>query len=175
MSIYKICSKCGENKLLEEFYSNKGRKKNTATYCIPCDRAYYRKNKHIWREQRLKLDWRAKELFRSAKARAEKKGCVFAISLIRVEFALMLGVCERTGLKFDLSSPVGRKFNPFAPSIDKVDPFGDYTDANIQVVCYAYNQGKNQFTDDEYIAFCRRVVEQDEIRKMRLQLAGNSS
>lgn len=91
--------------------------------------------------------------------RRAKCGAENVVSLERIKSALENGVCERTGAKFDLRPHDTYGRNPYAPSIDRIDSFGDYTEDNVQIVCNAYNQGKNQMTDSEFLSFCRQFVQ----------------
>ena len=43
-------------------------------------------------------------------------------------------------------------------SIDRLDPEGDYTDDNVQLVCHAINMMKGRLTDEEFIRLCRAVA-----------------
>lgn len=80
------------------------------------------------------------------------------IPLEKVQEWMDQGRCQRSGIPFDLNTHEKYYRHPFAPSIDKINPFGDYTTENVQLVCNAYNGGKNQMTDDEFVEFCRLVV-----------------
>jgi len=69
--------------------------------------------------------------------------------------------CPRTGQPFALLAPNKRGFNdrdPYAPSLDRVDPNRGYTRDNVQVVAWAYNCAKQQRTDEELIELCRQIV-----------------
>lgn len=102
---------------------------------------------------------RANRLFLAARHRATVAGLEITIDQGFVERALAVGHCARTNIKWCFESPGdGRRFNPYAPSLDRIDPFAGYTPENTQVVCNAYNLAKNQFTDAQFLAFCRRVV-----------------
>lgn len=105
---------------------------------------------------------RAKIIWNKARKRRSDG---FTVTLARIEVALMIGKCERTGISFDLTPHENYSRHPFAPSLDRKDAFGPYNDDNVQVVCNAYNIGKNQMTDEEYIEFCRAVVAADDARK----------
>jgi len=61
---------------------------------------------------------------------------------------LNVGVCERTGIKFELVH--GSVRHPYGPSVDRIDANGFYSDENVQIVCWAYNVGKAEMTDEKY-------------------------
>lgn len=104
---------------------------------------------------------RSKALHNAAKARAKRIKVDFSLSFNRIFNAVEKGVCERTGLRFDMHPHNKMQNNPLGPSVDRRDSFGPYSDENVQVVCVAYNIGKNQMTDLEYIEFCRLVAERN--------------
>lgn len=111
------------------------------------------------RLHRRTIKGRARSLLNAVKSRCRTNGWEFDLCLARIEVALMMGRCERTGVAFILEQHDMYKNHPFAPSVDRRDPFRGYTHDNVQIVCAAYNIGKNQMTDDEYIAFCKIVAE----------------
>lgn len=115
--------------------------------------------KRIADRYRSSVRGRSKQMWKGAQVRAKKNSIFFDLSYEKIERAVARGFCERTAIPFDLRPHPKKQNNPFAPSLDKIDPFGPYTDDNVQVVCVAYNIGKNQMTDEEYIMFCKCVVE----------------
>ena len=185
----KQCCTCQKEKPNSEFSKNTKSKDKLQSSCIECNRIlsreYYNKNKEVYKQKyqkeknlikeyrkdnvdrykewakshRLTIRGRSKDLFNAAKARSKKFNLDFDLIIERIEFALIIGKCERTGLSFDLSIHDKYNSNPFAPSIDRKDAFKGYTNDNIQIVCNAYNIGKSQMTDIEFVAFCEKVVE----------------
>jgi hypothetical protein len=106
---------------------------------------------------------RASMLLRSARNRSKKSKCLCTVAIDKILTAIEKGTCQRTGLRFDMRPPItGHKNNPLAPSLDKIDPKGGYTDENIQVVCWQYNVMKHQLSDSELLSFCEAVVAQAE-------------
>lgn len=175
----KICTGCGETKPIDQFYRSKTGRMGRAAKCKIC--AYHKHGQYIrnygqqYRQERREYfteynrDYhqqplnRAKHLWRKAKLR-HKVG-EFTLTVDRIASVLVKGICERTGLAFSFERHERYNYHPLAPSIDKRDPFGGYTDDNVQIVCNFYNFGKQQMTDDEYISFCRAVVAADDMRK----------
>jgi len=52
--------------------------------------------------------------------------------------------------------------NPYAPSIDRIDPSLGYVPDNCRIVCQRYNLWKGQAADDkEIIEFARLVAQCD--------------
>jgi len=162
----KLCTRCKQTKVLEKFYKGHA-SHGRMSWCKTCSNAYkvaeHKKNPEKSRQRdttRLASPvGRAGNIYRAAKRRALLKNILFNVSLARIEVALLLGKCERTAIPFDLSKPNKLSRNPYSPSIDRIDPFKGYTDDNVQIVVGMYNLGKSQYSDSEFIAFCKIVAD----------------
>lgn len=175
----KLCYLCQEIKHESAFHKNASKKDGLREDCKACRRKHYDANREriltynkSWNadnQDRIRyhnekrtssVKGRAKQLYHGAKLRALNNNMAFELTEAYIELFLMIGVCQRTGIRFDLTPPLnGESNNAFAPSIDKINPFGDYTLDNIQIVVWAYNVGKHQMTDRDYITFCKIVAE----------------
>lgn len=81
----------------------------------------------------------------------------------------MVGVCEVTGIPFDLDPPGENSFRSrFTPSIDRIDPRLGYVTSNVQFVVDAYNSAKGQGTHDEVLRLARAIVERGDFRAERI-------
>jgi hypothetical protein len=85
-----------------------------------------------WRLRR-----RAMALIATARTRAKKRGLEFDLSAHADELQARIdcGLCELTGMPFDLSP--GRKFN--SPSFDRINPKKGYIFSNVRVVLNLVN------------------------------------
>lgn len=125
-------------------------------------REKYRTNKQQKdREDRLTPSGRARSLWNAARRRASKRGEAFTLTKSRIESALSIGVCEFTGLEFDLDNKLrvgetGR--SPLTPSVDKIDPLKPYSDDNVNIVCDWYNMAKGRLSSEQLIEFCKRLL-----------------
>lgn len=180
--IGRKCSVCQEFKLREFFGYEKRAYGNMRATCRECRRLQDRKkaeNDPEWAAKRKKYhadryrrksasepsfvsymkgrratpNGRANQLVHHAKRRAELKGMEFSLTQEWVRREIEKGVCIVTKLPFDLEPNSDGHFNPYAPSLDRKDKSKGYTEDNVQVVCWAYNVGKGEMTDDEYKAF----------------------
>lgn len=112
--------------------------------------SYYKhrdKRIEIMRDNRNTQRIRASSLVSGAKKRAAKAGLVFELDTNWVADKLEQGVCEVTGIRFELTS--GR--NPFAPSLDRTNPELGYTKENTKVVVWCYNTAKGGWKHSDVI------------------------
>lgn len=68
------------------------------------------------------------------------------------------GVCELSGINFDLSSPNGTAFNPYSPSIDKIDSKKGYTFDNCRVIITALNIALSEYGLGTYLEIAEKVI-----------------
>lgn len=97
-----------------------------------------------------------RELERGARSRAKKRGVPFLLppGWMAATYTRQGGRCAISGVPMNKTRA---KHDPFAPSIDRVNPQLGYTPENCQLVCYAVNCGKNQFDLPTYLFFCAKV------------------
>jgi len=163
----KKCSTCGEIKDVEQ-YRRKGpnRRETRCRSCLSVVYAdYYESNraeildrqrkryaKHgrkrqsqdSSRRKRLStISGRSVELLRSARRRAREKEIPFTLTKRWVMDRLRSGVCQETGMAFDMIMSGGR--NKLAPSIDRHDLTQGYTPYNCRVVIWAWNCARGQY------------------------------
>lgn len=87
-------------------------------------------------KQRYRSEKRAAYIVQMVRAEAKKKGVKFDISQEWVQSRLDMAVCELSGLPFNLTDPENRKD---APSIDRIEPDGDYTEGNCRLILFGLN------------------------------------
>ena len=143
----KKCTKCGEEKELEEFYKY--------NQCRECDKEvsknYYKLNKEKFstnqkkyrKENRLKYP--EKYLIWNIRHRAKKKGIVFDL---KEKDIIIPKVCPVFKKPFVFGTG---KQEAFSPSVDRVDNTKGYIKNNIIVVSVKANFLKNNATIKELI------------------------
>ena len=105
------------------------------------------------RKEYLKPSGRAKVLIRSAK----KRGNVL-ISLDWVIKKIEKGVCELTGLKFDLGQSNFYQ-NPYSPSLDRINPLiKEYSEKNTRIVLTAVNNSLNQYGEKVMLPILEAMI-----------------
>ena len=83
---------------------------------------------------------RSVHLICHAKKRAKNKNWPMTIDQKRIEKIIENGVCQLTGLPFNLFQEQITFQNPYAPSLDRIDSNIGYLDSNVRVVLSAVNR-----------------------------------
>ena len=97
-------------------------------------------------KNRLNNSGRAQQILNNAKGRVKKTGGVVEIDKEWIKQKLDTGVCEFTGLKFDLSLSEKTRMNPYSPSLDRIDPANpNYNKQNTRLVLTAVNLALSEF------------------------------
>lgn len=91
---------------------------------------------------------RAHFLIGRARERARKKHIPFDLTVQAIANVLEKGVCQVTGIPFDMSVYGGKR--PWAPSIDRLDSSKGYVFGNVRVVVWAYNCAKNVWPEEVF-------------------------
>lgn len=90
-----------------------------------------------------------RRLLATARSRAGAQNVTITEEWLRARLAY--GRCEATGIPFVCSEPGTRgkgNANPWAPSLDRIDPTKPYTQDNTQVVVWAYNMARSAWGDE---------------------------
>lgn len=126
-------------------------------YCRLChsQRSYRSRNKRrveylaqLREKRRTSIDIRAYELWKNAKDRAFRKKVPFNLPRELVASWLSLGLCQATGLRFDLALPT-KRLEPMSPTLDRVEAHKGYVVGNVRLVCWIYNRARGNGTDQD--------------------------
>jgi len=161
-----ICKECGTEKAVKYFTGKFSKINNKFYFNYTCNNCLY-KRKLIKYGNRLdlycatqrdkelnSLEGRALLLRNRCKQRAKLYGHTFNLTKQLIIDKLKAGVCEATGIQLDFST---MDYNPYSPSIDRIDSKKGYTDDNIQVTCLIYNFCKNKFTEEQVKNFFKLI------------------
>ena len=144
MTKQKICKTCGLTKREREFTSRR-------RVCKPC---YALQRAESYRT----VEGRAAALCAEARRRAKKQGVKFDLDVRWIYIRLARGACEMTGLKFQFGKTKGKRVNPWAPSIDRIQPGGDYTKDNCRVVLHWINNALNEHGEATLEVIASRIL-----------------
>lgn len=111
-------------------------------------------NATLIKNQNFTLKGRASYFNNHCRNRARIQNKEFNLDKEYIEKLLSPLKCSVTGIPLHLDD---KKYNPYSPSIDRIDNFKGYIKGNIQVVCQIYNFCKNQFTDEQVKDFITKA------------------
>jgi hypothetical protein len=97
----------------------------------------------------------------NAKCRAKKHGLPFALNWRDVKAIVDRGVCERTGIAFEVGRGVR---GPWSPSLDRTDPRKGYVKSNVRIVCVALNLARGDWGDGPMIRMMKALAKAECIR-----------
>lgn len=117
------------------------------------------KHKETYRKRFSSPKHRANHILSSIKRRAQLKDLAFNLTQDWIESKLKAGVCEVSGIPFQLDT-VGTGCPQFySPSVDRIDNAEGYTESNCRVVLNAFNSCKGIATDKDVSRLIAALVE----------------
>ncbi len=145
----KTCTSCGSTKLRSDFDGGKAqcrvcyaavrRKRRADNYqeYRERERAAYDPLKRATKHRNLKRDNRARLLVQQGRGRAKRAGVLFDLDRHEGRLAERLKTgCAMTGLPFDT---LANRIVWNSPSLDRIQPGGDYTFENVRVILFCMN------------------------------------
>ncbi len=165
----RSCSVCRVEKSLDEFHNDKNKSQGKSYLCKPCNiakavdwqarnaerklenarrSAANNKQKGTYYVEDLAHlpgnTWQcvATRLIKRAARNAKKRDIEFALTQEDILPLLRTGECPLSGYKFRYTYGA---YDPYAPSIDRIDSEKGYVPGNVRIVCYLLNVGMNQF------------------------------
>lgn len=153
-----LCHKCGQYLDTSEFATHYNKfRGNKDARCRKCrkEQAKQRRSRLDEKEQlRQILQMR----FLGAKERAKKFNIPFDITKEYLQYLWdkQKGLCALSGIPMTYKRDGGRTSTNV--SIDQINPHLGYTKNNIQLVCMAVNQMKNDLSMEELYMFCESIL-----------------
>lgn len=143
-----LCVSCGQGKDKVKFGSGK------AGECNSCAKLRWNAGNAV--------KVRAQRLYGNAQKRAKAQGWPAPnFGSLWIEEKIIAGVCEVTGIPFDLvaqASLASHAKNPWVPSIDRIDSSKPYLKDNVQIVVFMYNMCKAEFSHLDVVCFCKAIA-----------------
>lgn len=165
------CSACGEEKPASEFSLRPSRPGGLEYRCKPCKRQqgldwvkahpekYKEQYERAFRKNYPTPFGRARYMYNTARVHARTYGVPFDMSAAWILAKINVGICEVTGLPFDLTCwGKGQKSNAFGPSLDRIDPALGYVESNLRVVIWIYNRARGACQDEALLRMSRAMV-----------------
>lgn len=149
-----FCSTCKEYKVPDEFHNNKAflYRMGKSLHCKQCH-----KIKKTIKRKRVKTQT-LKQFYKSVKNDKRAKHLNFNISYEKfVEiFHKQSGKCAITAENLTFIKNKNKVYTNI--SIDRIDSNKDYTEDNVQFVCYIVNIMKNTLTLEELKMWCNKIL-----------------
>jgi hypothetical protein len=159
----KVCIDCLEEKPISQFPNRKAGKDKRMPYCFPCSRIraanWEAKNKDKAASRRLA--WRQKSPRQSINVSLlgalKRRPCDNPATLneLMAMWETQGGLCAMSGVKMTWAQG---KVLPTSITLDRIDPFGDYTIDNVRLLCHAVNSFRGRMSDAEMISMARAIV-----------------
>lgn len=176
-----LCHRCLEYKPIDQFHIDSRTDKELTresqyriiyrggrkSYCKDCYKTVERE-RYNRRSEKDRLYKCLQQRWLGARDRAKKHNTEFTITkddLIN-KYNEQNGKCALTGIDLTFDMYQGRINTNI--SIDKINPKLGYTKNNIQLVCMAVNQMKNDLSMNELLSLCKKVIEHnDKLHELR--------
>ena len=157
-----LCIKCNHYKNNNEFDVNNNCwfREYKDKRCKKCKHEQYQKRKSQNRGK-CDLDRMLTERYCALKDRAKAKGLEvnFNKTYLQYLWNKQNGFCAISGIKMTTVFYSGRISTNL--SVDRIDSEKGYIEGNVQLVCMAVNQMKNDLTYNELIFICNKIIENE--------------
>ena len=105
------------------------------------------------------LKGRTTYMLGNARQRARKGNLIFELDSEWLREKLEKGICEVTGIPFDIqiNGGKGHNTNSFSPSLERRNNSKGYTKENTEVVCWIYNRAKGAFPIEDLLTMLKAL------------------
>ena len=155
------CKRCKQYKPVTDFYENGSDIKCRKYYsnnCKQCESERKKKARDIQCEQ-VNLEKFLKSLINGCKTRAlksKKYKCTLTVEQLVDLWNKQKGLCAISGLQMTTIKGKGKMI--MNASIDRIQPGGDYSIENVQLVCSHVNMMRSDLSIEELVEFCKAIV-----------------
>lgn len=181
----KECTICQTFKTLSDFNKDKRSRDGFKQGCRECTRSYHasvstdfrkafkasrnRERYHNDPEYRDRINSSLAKYWQTNKGRADRlwRGAVknkrrwvegSTLTFEHVLKGVERGTCAVTGMAFDFKPPTNSQYNPYAPSLDRINPKLPYTNENVRVVIWQYNLMKGEISDTDVYIIASAII-----------------
>ena len=160
---YYFCNKCKKWKSKRKFsidnnslHQNRG---GVCSECKDCQRErYYRERQRLFENNDVALRYKLQQALKGTRRRSKEKNIYNDLTL---DYLMYLwekqgGKCALTGMQMTYKFYEGRVNTNL--SVDRIDSTKGYSKDNVQLVCMAANQMKNDLSMEEFINMCESVL-----------------
>ena len=145
----KLCYLCKKTKPISDFSKNCTQKGGLRYECKSCMAEWVKSP--VGKVSRL---------YSSCVRRAKLSKSEVTITKDWIRERIEKGVCELTGMSFNFEGKGEYSRQPYAPSIDRIDPKNkNYTPENCRVVLWAVNCSMAEYGDNIMIPIFQKIVE----------------
>lgn len=112
------------------------------------------------KKYRTTIEGRISALMSKAKSRAKDKGLEFDLTreFVAGLFYLQQNKCKLTEIEFNYDPPTNTVYNPLAPSLDRIDPQGGYTQDNTRLILTCVNIAMHQYGQEFFDMWVKAYV-----------------
>jgi hypothetical protein len=97
-------------------------------------------------------------LLNNSSDRAKRAGLPYDLDREWLTEKLKPMICEMSGLPLERSARGKFRINPFAPSLDRIEPKLGYVKTNVRVIAFIVNRSRSDFGDDILMQMVRALA-----------------
>lgn len=158
-----ICADCNLEKPVDDFYKNSGVRRGYRNICKICfgvryPMKYTEKSRLNWQNYKKSPRGIVSCLLNNASDRAKKRNIEYSLDAEWLREKIDKGVCELSGIEFQIKPTDTFRANPFSPSIDKINPKGGYTKENCRVICFCVNMAMSDWGEETLFYMCEMII-----------------
>lgn len=160
---YYFCNKCKQWKPKSKFnidnnslHQNRG---GVCSECKDCQRErYYHERQKLFENDDLALKYKLQQALKGTRRRSKEKNIYNDLTLdyLMYLWEKQSGKCALTGIQMTYKFYEGRVNTNL--SVDRIDSTKGYSKDNVQLVCMAANQMKNDLSMQEFVEMCEAVL-----------------
>lgn len=161
----KRCSRCKESKSISDFSPSKKHNDGAAGWCKRCkaqSETERRARPEAMARYRDQYDnnraFRAASLVRAIQKRCRRERIPFALTPEWLTAKLEAGHCELTGIPFVFPVKNSLRADPYAPSVDRINPKNGYVPDNCRVVLFSVNLAISDWGLDVTLHICEALL-----------------